>query len=142
MRFTHRIEDVDEFLGRLVTGTLRMGALIASQTLAVQARIRDAYAERLERWRSARGYDLPCAVKLGSEPASPSSAAPSGSVASIVGRFSANWSSMRLQQLRVGRSVKGVAGDDHLRDRVDDRLAVVALVKRAVGGLHDPSRDR
>ena len=74
VRFTHRIEDVDEFLGRLVTGTLRMGALIASQTLAVQARIRDAYAERLERWRSARGYDLPCAVKLGSARRAPASA--------------------------------------------------------------------
>ena len=44
-----------------------MGAVIASQTAAVQARIRDSYAERLERWsENGSGYELPCAVKLGS----------------------------------------------------------------------------
>jgi SAM-dependent methyltransferase len=63
--FTHRIEDADAFLARLMAGTLRMGMLIASQTPAVQARIRDAYVERLEQWRAGAGYDLPCSVKLG-----------------------------------------------------------------------------
>jgi len=66
LRFTHRVEDVDEFVSRLVAGTLRMGAVIVSQTPAVRARILDGYAERLRRWRVADGYELPCAVKLGS----------------------------------------------------------------------------
>ena len=65
VRFTHHVDDVDSFLARLVAGTLRMGAVIASQPAAVQARIRDAYVERLERWRSGAGYELPCAIKLG-----------------------------------------------------------------------------
>jgi hypothetical protein len=43
----------------------------------------------------------------------------------------------RFQQPRVRCLIGQLAGDDHLGGRVDDRLAVVALVKRAIRGLHD-----
>ena len=42
-----------------------------------------------------------------------------------------------LELLGVGCLVGELGRDDHLRQGVDDRLAVEALVKRTVRGLHD-----
>ena len=32
----------------------------------IQAGFRDGFAERVEGWRSGAGYELPCAIKVGS----------------------------------------------------------------------------
>ena len=53
------------FLAKLVAGTVRMNALIASQTPEVQARIAERYAELLEPWRDADGFVVPFSVKVG-----------------------------------------------------------------------------
>jgi SAM-dependent methyltransferase len=64
--FTHRIDDVDGFIADLIAGTVRMGYMLESQPAEVQTRFRDGFAERVEGWRSGAGYELPCAIKVGS----------------------------------------------------------------------------
>jgi SAM-dependent methyltransferase len=66
VRFIHRIDDVDAFIADLTAGALRLGVLIAAQPPEVQVRIRSGFEERVQRWRSGAGYELPCALKLGS----------------------------------------------------------------------------
>jgi SAM-dependent methyltransferase len=63
--FTHPIADLGAFLDEVVAGTVRMNALIASQTPDVRARIAERYAELLGPWRSADGYAVPFSVKVG-----------------------------------------------------------------------------
>lgn len=43
-----------------------------------------------------------------------------------------------LELAGVGRLVGDIAGDDHLRVAINDRLGVEALLESPVGGLHDP----
>jgi ubiquinone/menaquinone biosynthesis C-methylase UbiE len=65
VRFTHRVADLDTFWTDLVAGTVRAGVMIHAQTPEVQARIRNLYESKLERWRDGDGYEIACAVKLG-----------------------------------------------------------------------------
>src|SRR4051794_12636273 len=64
--FTHRIDDVDAFIADLIAGTVRMGVLLQAQPADVQARFREGFSERLKGWRGGSGYELPCAIKVGS----------------------------------------------------------------------------
>src|SRR5687768_16252701 len=51
--------------------------------------------------------------------------------------FASSWSTSGPKPRHVGGAVGELAGDDHLRLSVDDRLAVVALVEALVRRLHD-----
>ena len=44
---------------------MRTGPVIKSQTPEVQARIRSLYERNLEPWRTGRGYDVACSIKVG-----------------------------------------------------------------------------
>jgi SAM-dependent methyltransferase len=65
VRFTHRIGDADAFYRNLLGGTVRVGMVVGAQGSDVQERVRSGFAERLQTWRDADGYELPCAAKLG-----------------------------------------------------------------------------
>jgi SAM-dependent methyltransferase len=65
VRFTHRVEDLDEFWTDLLGGTVRAGIVIRAQTPGVQAEVRRVYGAKLDRWRDGTAYEVACAVKLG-----------------------------------------------------------------------------
>jgi len=65
VRFTHRIGDADAFYRDLLGGTVRVGVVVAGQSVDVQERVRSGFAKRLQAWRDRDGYELPCAAKLG-----------------------------------------------------------------------------
>lgn len=64
--FTHRIDDLDAFFAGFIAGTVRMNALVTSQSREMQARIRSEYERGLAPYRSGAGFDVPCVVKVGS----------------------------------------------------------------------------
>jgi SAM-dependent methyltransferase len=65
--FSHPVDDLEAFLDAVVDGTVRMNALIASQSPETRARISEGYAERLAPWRrDGGGFELPFGVKVGS----------------------------------------------------------------------------
>ena len=63
--FAHHVDDLDDFWADLIGGTVRMNALITSQSPDVQARIRSLYERNIEPWRAGAGFDVRCSVKVG-----------------------------------------------------------------------------
>jgi SAM-dependent methyltransferase len=66
LSFTLRVGDFDAFWRDVVDGTVRMNAMINGQSPVVRARIRSGYEERLARWRTDAGFEVPFSVKVGS----------------------------------------------------------------------------
>jgi SAM-dependent methyltransferase len=64
--FTHHIDDLDAFFAGFIAGTVRMNALVTSQSPQTQARIRAEYERGLAPYRSGGGFDVPCVAKVGS----------------------------------------------------------------------------
>jgi|SRR5918994_566683 ubiquinone/menaquinone biosynthesis C-methylase UbiE len=64
--FTHHVDDLDEFWADVLGGTVRTTTMVTSQLPELQAEIRRRYAELLEPYRTADGWEIPSSVKLGS----------------------------------------------------------------------------
>jgi hypothetical protein len=64
--FDDHVDDLDRFWADVLSGTVRTRVLITSQSPETQAEIRRCWDELLEPYRSESGWDIPCAVKLGS----------------------------------------------------------------------------
>jgi hypothetical protein len=62
--FTYRPSSADEFWDGLIRGTVRMSALVLGQPEDMQRRIREAFEQRLEEFRTSDGFELPVSVKL------------------------------------------------------------------------------
>jgi SAM-dependent methyltransferase len=62
--FTYRPSSADEFWDGLIRGTVRMSALVLGQPEDMQRRIRQAFEQRLEEFRTSDGFELPVSVKL------------------------------------------------------------------------------
>ncbi len=66
IRFTHRVDDLDDFWADILGGTVRTTVLVTTQPPELQAEIRRRFDELLEPHRTDEGWDVPCSVKLGS----------------------------------------------------------------------------
>jgi ubiquinone/menaquinone biosynthesis C-methylase UbiE len=64
--FSHHVDDLDEFWGDVLGGTVRTMTMVTSQPPEMQAEIRRRYDELLDSYRTDDGWDIPCSVKLGS----------------------------------------------------------------------------
>ena len=64
--FTHRVASGDELWAGLITGTVRMRALVLAQPKETQTRIRAAFDRLVRSYATNGGLELPVSVKLAS----------------------------------------------------------------------------
>lgn len=70
--FAYPVSAVDELWSGIIGGTVRTSALISRQPVMTQHRVRDAFADSLERYRRGDFLELPTSVKLAAGATTPS----------------------------------------------------------------------